>query len=87
MSSHFTVQQLELAKWLLDNAAAPLNQGFVAQASVPEAQGGSAMQPTYYELAARIASSKAPNHYVLYLAEYQAFFFQPRPSAFPVFRG
>lgn len=44
------------------------------------------MQAPYYELAAQIASSKAPEHYVLYVAEYQMFFFQPRIAAFPVYR-
>lgn len=87
MSSRFTVEQLELAAWLVDNASAPLSQGFVTQASVPDAKGGPHMQAAYYDLAAQIASSKAPAHYVLYLADCRMFFFQPRTAPFSLFGG
>ena len=78
----FTIEQLELAQWLVDNAAAPLSQGFMSQMSVPDEKGGSRQSAAFYTLAAQIATSQAPGHYVLYVAEYQMFFFQPRPTSY-----
>ena len=87
MSSHFSNEQLELAKWLVSNAKVEKHDGYLPQVNVPNSVGGPGMHAPYYELAASIASSLTPNHYVLYLAEYRAFFFQPRPWTFPVFKG
>lgn len=81
-NSSFTIEQLELAKWLIDNSVAPLNQGYVTQTSIPDAIGGSQQSVHHYTLAAQIATSRSSEHYVIYVAEYQMFFFQPRPTLY-----
>lgn len=86
MSGHFTIEQIELAKWLISNAASPTSEGFIRQASVPVDKGGPLKHSDHYTLAARIASTQAPDHFVYYLPEHQMFFFQPRFESFRVFK-
>ena len=86
MSGNFTLEQLELAKWLVSNAGSPSNEGFIRQTNVPVDKGGPLKHTDHYRLAANIASTQAPDHFVYYLPEYQSFFFQPRFESFRTFK-
>lgn len=86
MSDNFTLEQLELAKWLVANASSPTSEGFIRQSNVPADKGGPLRHSDHYTLAARIASTQTPDHFVYYLPEYQSFFFQPRFESFRTFK-
>jgi len=70
----------------VSNANSPTSEGFIRQINVPVDKGGALMHADHYTLAASIASTQAPDHFVYYLPEYQSFFFQPRFESFRTFK-
>ena len=86
--SKFTIAQLELANWLVQQAVSPFSSNpFVSRTSIPkEILDHTAANDADYTLAASIATTAAAEHYVLYLPEYGHFFFQPKTTSFPVYK-
>ena len=87
-SARITAEQLNLAQWLVANATSPFHTGSLPHASIPaEVKGSQEMEAADYNLAAYIATTASPTHYVMYLPEYGQFFFQPRlATSFPVIK-
>ncbi|USN95984.1 MAG: hypothetical protein H6797_02780 [Candidatus Nomurabacteria bacterium] len=87
--SKFTVAQLELANWLVQQAVSPFSSNpFVSRTGIPkEIVEHSTASDADYTLAASIATTASAGHYVLYLPEYGHFFFQPKTTSFPVYKS